>query len=271
VSASSCRFFDRKTTGEKIAEVNGKVLYLSDVRGIFPTGISAADSLQLLHSYVNNWARKQLVVQQAQQYLKREQKDVSRELEDYRTSLLIFRYEQMYLEQRLDTVVSDREIEAFYQSQLHNFILSKPVGKALLIKVPENLSTLNRIRQLYRSTRPEDQEELTQICALTAEKYTSYDEQWVDPDFLATELPLDSQQIEAEWSKGYLSVTENGYTYFVHLYEKALAGEPAPVEYEKDRIAGIVRNKRRQETLKNLENAIYKDALDRNQLKIYID
>ncbi|MDR0693880.1 MAG: hypothetical protein LBF81_01080 [Prevotellaceae bacterium] len=268
---TGCHYFTNYATDEKLAEVNGKVLFKSGVGMIFPSGLPAEDSLQMLQTYVSNWARKQLVAQMAEQYLNKEQKNVSMELEDYRMSLLIYRYEKMYMEQRLDTIVSEQEVKAFYNASAHNFILDKPVAQVIFIKVSEDIPQIKQIAKIYRSSIPEDRELLEHICSTVAEKYTNFNEQWVDAGMLANELPLTAGQIENEWKNGYIQANAGGYTYFVHLYRTAAVGEQAPVSYEQENISNIIRNKRKQELLKNLENSIYNDALNRNKLKLYIN
>ncbi|MDR3350171.1 MAG: hypothetical protein LBN98_00795 [Prevotellaceae bacterium] len=266
-----CHYFTNHGAGEKLAEVNGKVLLKSDVDMIFPSGLSPEDSLQILQTYVSNWARKQLVAQMAEQYLSKEQKNVSMELEDYRMSLLIYHYEKMYMEQRLDTIVSDREIEMFYHASAQNFILTKPLAQVIFIKVSEDIPQVKQIAKIYRSSTPENREALERICSTVAEKYTNFNEQWVDAETLANELPLTAGQIEDEWKKGYIQARANGYAYFVYLYGSMAVGEQAPLDYERENISNIIRNKRRQELLKNLENSIYNDALNHNKLKLYIN
>ncbi|MDR0582255.1 MAG: hypothetical protein LBG31_04745, partial [Prevotellaceae bacterium] len=268
---AGCSYFSDRVTDEKLAEVNGKILFKSGVDMIFPSGLSAEDSLQMLQTYVSNWARKQLVAKMAEQYLSKEQKNVSMELEDYRMSLLIYRYEKMYMEQRLDTIVSDREMEAFYKSSAQNFILTKPLAQVIFIKVSEDIPQVKQIEKIYRSSDPEDREQLEHICAAVAEKYTNFNEQWVDAEMLANELPLTAGQIENEWKNGYIRANADGYTHFVYLYRTVAVGEQAPLDYERENISNIIRNKRKQELLKNLENSIYNDALNHNKLKLYIN
>jgi len=268
----SCNFLERKQQQEpKIAEINDKALFLSDVKDIFPVGISSEDSLQLLRGFVNNWARKQLMADLANQYLTKEQKDVSQEIEDYRLSLLIFRYEKLYLEKRLDASVSQAAIEKLYRESPQNFILTKPIAKVVLIKVAEDIPQVKRIRQIYQSDKEKDRQEISQIGFSIAEKFTGFDEQWIDAEILANELPLDIRQIEAEWQKKVITANANGYEYFVRLYDVMQAGELAPLEYKYETISGIIRNRRKQELLKDLENSVYNDALNHNKLKIYID
>ena len=268
----SCNFIERKQQQEqKIAEINGKALLLSDVKDIFPTGISPEDSLQLLQSYVNNWARKQLMADLAEQYLTKEQKDVSQEIEDYRLSLLIFRYEKLYLEQRLNASVSEAAIIKLYRESPQNFILTKPIAKAVFTKISKDVPQVKRIRRIYLSSKENEQQEMAQIGFSVAEKYTGFDDQWVDAEMLSNELPLDIRQIETEWQKGSITTQTDEHEYFVRLYDIMQAGTLAPIEYVHETISDIIRNRRKQELLKELENSVFNNALDHNKLKIYID
>jgi len=268
----SCNFIERKPKQEpKIAEINGKALLLSDIKDIFPTGISPEDSLQLLQSYVNNWARKQLMADLAEQYLTKEQKDVSQEIEDYRLSLLIFRYEKLYLEQRLNASVSEAAITKLYRESPQNFILTKPIAKAVFTKISKDVPQVKRIRRIYLSSKENEQQEMAQIGFSVAEKYTGFDDQWVDAEMLSNELPLDIRQIETEWQKGSITTQTDEHEYFVRLYDIMQAGTLAPIEYVHETISDIIRNRRKQELLKELENSVFNNALDQNKLKIYID
>jgi len=268
----SCNFFERKPQQEpKIAEINGKALLLSEIKDIFPTGISPEDSLQLLQSYVNNWARKQLMADLAEQYLTKEQKDVSQEIEDYRLSLLIFRYEKLYLEQRLNASVSEAAITKLYRESPQNFILTKPIAKAVFTKISKDVPQVKRIRRIYLSSKENEQQEMAQIGFSVAEKYTGFDDQWVDAEMLSNELPLDIRQIETEWQKGSITTQTDEHEYFVRLYDIMQAGTLAPIEYVHETISDIIRNRRKQELLKELENSVFNNALDQNKLKIYID
>ena len=52
-----------------------------------------------------------LFMDMAETELSKGEKDVSREIESYRRSLLKYRYEQKYVNQRLDTAVTEADIE----------------------------------------------------------------------------------------------------------------------------------------------------------------
>ena len=50
---------------EPIARVNDHYLYISDIEGMISTDASPEDSASMMNAYVNNWIRKQLLIDDA--------------------------------------------------------------------------------------------------------------------------------------------------------------------------------------------------------------
>ncbi len=119
---ASCDYFNLRQEHDPIlAEAGGCTLHLSDVKGLVPSGTVAADSVALLKQYVDGWVRKVLMAAEAEKQLDKITRDVSREVEDYRRSLLVYRYEQFCLEKELDTVVTEDDLQAFYKQDTLSF------------------------------------------------------------------------------------------------------------------------------------------------------
>ena len=98
-----------------VATVYDKTLYQSDLQSVLYEGISVNDSLVGTKAFIDNWIRRQLLIHQAENNIDKSELDFSRQLEDYRNSLIIYKYESMLIEQNLDTVVSDEEIAAYIE------------------------------------------------------------------------------------------------------------------------------------------------------------
>ena len=77
----------------------------------------ADDSIAIVRDFVEKWVRNQLILSKAELNLTDEEKDVEQQIDNYRTSLLIYAYEQSYLRQNLDTVVTDKEVEKYYEGK----------------------------------------------------------------------------------------------------------------------------------------------------------
>ena len=95
--------------GEVVAKVGDHKLFRSQLDNYIPGGVSASDSAALARQYINAWAEDLLLLDMAEEQLSEAEKDVSAELERYRQTLLKYRYEQLYVDQRLDTLITDEE------------------------------------------------------------------------------------------------------------------------------------------------------------------
>jgi len=89
---SSCTYFKKKTE-RVVARVLDDYLYESDLKGIIPSGTPPKDSVILTRNYIETWVRQNLIIHQAEKNLTGDQMDFSKQLEDYKNSLIIFEYE----------------------------------------------------------------------------------------------------------------------------------------------------------------------------------
>lgn len=254
-----------------VAEVGSRVLYDTDIPDIFPEGTSYEDSLSLLETYTNSWAKKQLILSEAETNLKENEKDVASQLEDYRASLLIYRYEQDYVNRHLDTLVTQEEIQTFYEENKENLKLSSPLAKAVFIKVVTSSSSLKEISALYRSKDEDNIRELAELCLQVAEKYDSFNDQWVDFSLITKLLPQSSSSYEAlAQRQKYIEDKDDEYTYLVNIREYRPRGGYAPIDYEYKVIRSLILNARRQKLLSELEQRIYESAMQNENIAVYI-
>src|SRR5437763_1427677 len=104
---------DKKNlSGENpIARVYEKKLYLSELAPNIPRQLNKKDSLLFLDTYREQWILNELLLHQAESNLSEDQKDIEKEISEYRKNLLVYRYETELVKQKLDTAVSQQEIE----------------------------------------------------------------------------------------------------------------------------------------------------------------
>jgi hypothetical protein len=273
---ASCSFFPAKQQpGDKdvvVAEIDNRKLFLSDIAAIFPSGINAKDSLELLKNYINTWARKYLMAAKAEMYLDKEQKNVERELEDYRLSLLSYRYENQYVEQKIDTAILQEELEAFYEQQADIFPLAAPYVQAIYIKVRKDASGTATIRRHARAAKDDNLRKLDSLCTKVAALCDFFSDQWLDMDFLARETVFTADQCAQSLKEnGYLEQTDEKHLYILSFRAVKKEGDAAPLAQVRDNITHLIIGKRKRDLVKKLENSVYNEALDYKRLKIYID
>ena len=268
--AFSCKQLETRSREKPLAQVFEMNLYLSDIRDIFPSNISEEDSIMILQTYVDKWVRKQLILQKAELNLTEEQKDVRQQIEEYRSSLLIYKYEQNLILQKLDTLISEEEIATYYAENPSNFNLDRHIVKALFIKLPLDAPDLWRVRQWYRSEREEDFRELERYCYQYGVKYDYFEDQWIPFNTITRALPNEIRNPDnfLRWNR-YIEQQDSAYRYMVNLREYSLAGTVAPLPFVEQKIRSIILNKRKVQFVRDLENNIYKDALNKGSFTIY--
>ena len=253
-----------------LAKVFDKYLYPSNLNDIIPVNISPSDSSILVNDYIDKWIRKQLLLRRAELNLTDEEKNVDKQLENYRSSLLIFKYEQSLIKQKLDTVISMEEIEMYYSDNPANFLLNNNIVKAIFLMVPRDAPDLWDLRRWYRNDTDDNLKKLEAYAFQYAEIYDYFDDDWVDFSEIEKNLPvrIDNPQNLLKYRK-YYEVRDSTYFYFLNIKDYKLLGSVAPLSYVIQDIRTIIVNKRKITLVKRLESNIYNDALNRGYFTIY--
>lgn len=269
----SCTLYESITKGEKVAQIGRAALYKTDLEKVIPKGIGEADSTMLARQYIDSWAIRQLMLQKAQEQLPKEEKDVAQLLEDYRVQLLVFRYENKFLEDRLDTLVSIQEREEYYGSRSQNFVGPNGVFKGRMIKMQNSSPNLKKMKELAKGRDIEDLEALEQLAYNSAYKYSNYNNNWVDLNMVAKDagVPLAELQKVLSQGKPVAEIKDSVYTNVFQVLEFVKPGEVTPFEYNSEKIKEIIISRRKQELLSKLQKDILQDALNNNKLKIIED
>lgn len=266
---TSC--FNRGSKEKKpLAVVYEKFLYKSDITDIFPRGMSKGDSIKILNAYVDQWIRHNLMLRLSEENLKDDQKNVSKQLEDYRSSLLIFKYEQEYILQRLDTAISSEEIQSFYSSNISNFTLGETLVKALYIKVRKDTPYSEKIKELYRSNREDDIKTLDNLAYQVAEKYDYFGDKWLPFNTLQRQFPYPLENSDDYLrDRRNIEMEDGNYSYLINIRSVMFKGQISPLDYEQANIKSVILNKRKQKLINDLENRVYNDALNHKKFQSF--
>ena len=266
-----CRNKHNQSKRIVIAEVGRVVLYYDEMPKLIQRGINEADSAALFHNYINKWAKRQLLLQKAEENLSPALKDeITKQLEETRSNLVIYQYQRQMILEKLDTVLTDAELENYYAANENSFVLTSNIVKALFIKIPLETPDLNKIRTLARSNDHNDLQRLETYCYQFAEKFDDFNEAWVPMDKLSVELPQNIENEEYFLKRNtFFETSDSTSLYLVSIRDYRLRSSLAPFEYVKDDIKRIIWNRRRFEFIQSLENGIYNDALKDNSFKIY--
>ena len=255
--------------GEVVAKVGEAKLLMEDLQKVIPNGISPEDSSILAKQYINSWALDHVYMEVAEKQLSAAELDVSQELESYRRSLLKYRYEQLYINQRLDTLVSEEQIKEFYEKHSDRFVLRQPVVKARFMTVVADTPNLKTIQKKMSSSKVEDIMEADSLASLSALKYSTWNDMWIDASVLAKEFGSESASVMSSIRKGWIERKEAGdIKNMAYISEVIPAGRKAPRDYSAPMIKDMIISARKQALVSNLEQDLLRDAREGGKLEI---
>ena len=179
-----------------VARANNEYLYQDDIIDIVPAGTPTKDSAELIKKYIDNWIRESLVTQKAESNLGDDQKNVEKQLRNYRNSLITYTYEKELVKQKLDTIVTDAEIEEYYNNNKADFELKDNIIKVVYVKVDKKAPGLDKLKKMYKSDVPSDRELLESYCHQFASNFYLDDSSWLLFDDLLKEIPIQTYNKE---------------------------------------------------------------------------
>ena len=265
-----CSLFVKNDLEEPVARVFENYLYPSDLEKVIPSGTNRQDSMLLAKRYTETWVKDMLMQHRAEESLSEEQMDFETQIEEYHRSLLIYTYRQNLLQQKMDTLVSEHEINSYYEENSKNFVLNQNVIKGTFIKVPLSAPNQDQLRRWSWNNREQDLDQLEKYCLSYAEKYSDFNDTWVDFSSIREQLPRRiSNPVRYLNSYRNIEHSDSLFRYLVHISDHLTEGEVAPVEMVSDDITNIILNKRKIKFIKDLEHRVYTDGVSRNQFEIY--
>jgi hypothetical protein len=254
-----------------LAKVGDIILYYDEIPRLLQPGVSAQDSIAIIQSYINKWAKKELLFIKAEQNLTPEYKDeIEKQMEETRSNLVIYQYQRQMMIEKMDTTITDDEMERYYSTNEKNFLLNSNIVKALFIKVPVETPGIDKIRTWARSSDQKDLQQLESYCYQFAEKFDDFNEEWVTLDKLSVELPQDIMNKEEFLRRNtWYETSDSSSVYMITIRDYRQRSSLAPFDYVKNDIKSIILNNRRFQFLQSLENGIYNEAIKANTFKIF--
>lgn len=268
IFAAACNNDELKK--DAIARVHDKYLTKAELARAIPFGLKGEDSISFANEFITQWLKQNLVLRKAENNLNDEEKDVSRQLEDYRTSLIIFAYERELVKQKLDTLVSDEEISKYYLDHPNNFELKNNIIRLKYIKLPIKTPNSDKAKKWFRSAKEDEQNKIQQFAKLYAVNFLLDDSNWLLLEDVIKEIPLQESDIgNVNNQPKFIELFDEKYQYLVSVTGFMVKESQAPLEFEKNTIRNIILNKRKILLIQKMQDDAYNDALNEKDIEVY--
>lgn len=261
---SSCNRFKSDTKDQnELVEVGGAVLYRSEVEGMIPKGVLPKDSANMAGKIIENWVRQQVLLKKAKENTTDVDEYLTQKIERYKNSLIIYTYQNSVLNQYLDTVVTENEIEEYYNKNIAQFYLKSNIVKVRFVKINKNSKQAGRIKkELFANPLSESNMlKLSDLCKESAENYYLEEDQWLFFNDLLKEVPIQTyNQEDFLKNNRNIEIVSDNYIYYVVITDFKVRDMASPLKFETERIRQILLNHRKQLILTKLQSDLLKEA-----------
>ena len=267
----SCDYFNiqekNNTSSEIVAIVNTDKLFREDLKNVLPKNISKKDSLVLVRSYIKDWAVKKLLLKKATNNSSLSDiHEIDKLVLDYKESLLINKYKEQLIKERLDTLISDEEVKEYYELNDNNFKLNEELIKVKYLHFDKNIIDKKEFITLFKSDEIEDIETLEKQ-QLSFKFHQFNDSVWRPLDNILLKLPVSKEKLLKKTK--FIQKQDSIGLYLVAIKDVLLRNDIAPLSYVKPTIKQMILHKRKIELIREIEKILVKDATQNNNFKIY--
>ena len=268
---TSCDYFRAPKEPKAIARVGKSYLYLEDIANLVPSGTSKKDSIAIVKSFIDRWATQKLLFEASERNISKAKVSEFNELIDqYKVDLYTKAYLEDLVIRQIDTVVTEAQIESYYNTNKQFFKNSSELVKMRYINLVKENPKFANIKAKFSSFTKKDRKELEQQ-AVKFKSYAFNDSIWVDINQVYEKLPF----VNIENKNKYISSGINfdypdSTTIWLVKVNKVLPKDsPTPLEFLKPTIKQIIINNRKLELINTLEKEITNDAINDNKYEIY--
>jgi len=250
-----------------LARVDDKIFTRDDLRKSMPSYVTEQDSLLYADKIVTNWVEKELLYKKAKLNVPDTKNIIAKQIEEYAKDLYIHRYEELYVNQKLDTLISTREVSEYYTAQKKDFILREPAVKPLFIVFSKELD-LSRVKQWFYSSNSGSLDDLKDFTYQFSSQFYFSDTWFYLSDFLKF-VPGEQLPDNVVFSQRHKILHDSLYYYYIKIDTVLNTGDFIPKKLIYNDIATILLHKRQQKCVQKMKTQIYNDAVQKNQFEIY--
>ena len=259
----------RDTSDQILAQVYNRVLYLSDMDGMFPENGTQEDSSMIINTFMEKWVRDNVLMHEAERNIPKDL-NIDALVRDYRSSLIRHNFEKNMVDILLDSIITQEQLSAYYENNREQYHLPSTILRCHLIKVPKSSEDLSKLKQFWASKKEEDYQALLEYCTSYADVYMLEDSTWYKVEDIALQLPQGTLTPGNIQSSKEITLEDKDHRYFFRILETVESKEIAPLSYIKDQAKKVILHNRKIRLLEEKRQEMYERELRRNNVKFFV-
>ncbi len=267
----SCDYFKKPQEPEAIARVGENYLFKEDILNLVPKGTSKTDSVAIVKAYIDRWATQNLLLNAAEVNLSDDKQEEFKQLiNQYKTDLFTKAYLEELVIRKIDTTVTDEEINQYYEKNKQFFKNGSELVKLRYINLVKENPKFEKIKAKFTSFTEKDKKELNDL-SIQFKSYAFNDSVWVDINQVYEKLPFINMDNKQQYVADGLNYQYPDSTtiWLVKVRQVLPKESPAPLQFIKPTIKQVIINNRKLELVKTIEKEITDDAIKDKKFEIY--
>ena len=263
----SCSNFSNNNSNNLVARVGENFLYEDDL----PSYVSEDDSLIKILNFIESWAKEKVLYDLSIINLSQSKRTEIDELVDnYRVDLYINSYKDLIVNSKIDSIVTNEQIDSFYSTNVNNFKLNENLVKFRYVKVPNDNININRIRRYIVRMSEQDRYFLDSLNFQFADLKLDDSIWFTERDVISSINFINQNNKSRYFIKDRLfTLNESNYINFFIVDDILNSGNVPPKSYLYDRIKSTIINQRKLDILKGINQEILNDALKSRKYEVY--
>ena len=264
---TSCSNISDNNSNDLIARAGENFLYQNQL----PSFSSEQDSILRYLNYIETWAKEKILYDLSLTNLSQSKKnDLDLLVEKYKVDLYINSYKDLIVNSRIDSIVTDQEIESFYNMNIDNFKLNENLLKYRYLKVPSDNINISRIRRYIQRLNESDREFLDSLNFQFADLKIN-DTVWFTEREVISSIEFINQKNKSNYMRinRLYEFEDDQYTNYFIVKDLLKSGNIPPLSYLYDRIKSNIINQRKLNLIQNINKEILNDALKSSKYEVF--
>jgi hypothetical protein len=261
----------KKSNDVLLAKIDKEQLFLSDID--MPKNLSPEDSLEYLKNATQRWIIDQLMYLDAKSNLSEDEMlKIDKQIENSRKLMIISSMEEKLVSDSSKIIVSEEEINKYYNEHSGEFLLKENIVKLLYLKLKKSEPDIAKIRTLVKSDNPSDRTELLAFARNKALNYFIEDNVWLYFNDILKEIPINvDNQSDFLKSTSFYETSNDSIIYLIRFKGHMLTDSPAPLVLVRDNIKSILIVRKKNTLINDYRNKLYENALKDKKVTLYIN
>ena len=234
-------------------------------------GMNPNDSIEL-KKFIDEWCTKEALKSEIKNEYQDTWKLIKLREGFFSGDLAKYYLEEIELKNKLDTIITKKEIESYYNTHKEEFVLQDYIVKALYLKIPKYIDFKSKnIDEIYLLKKDQDLTKLNSYAKLYAENYYFNDSIWIYFEELTKDIPIKKFNIDnivLNRTKTYFS--DDNHIYFLNIIDYKLKNDVPPLDFLTDKIKTRIISIRLQEIKEKHQDKLIKKIKNKYEIIINI-